>query len=680
MTKININFYQMLFVTTLLAVFSFSSCSGFLDKEPLSQGTEAIFYKTPTQFSQAANALYSFPRGWTNNDGNMDISVLSNNGGGSATETDGAWSFTVIRNSNILIEKAKEYSGNPTEIAASVGAAYFFRAWSHFNLMQRFGGIPIIDHTLDVKDPIVYGPRNSRYEVADFIFKDLRQAISLLPMEKNIAAADKGKVSLETAKAFLARALLFEATWEKYVPNIGYDLDGDGVTSGAGKTKPAGYPSITDMLTEAKKWSGEVITEAETGTFSLFKIAQADSLSYYYLFNLDDKGGNKCNPYGKGKADNKEYLFSIKYEWDIRKPNYNLGHTVMTNQLIGISAILGDMFLCRNGLPIFISTDGVTRQLNPDFLGFGYDPAPVNDHNFYNEYRNRDYRFIGSVFMPDRPCWSNQPDYSLAPDGKAPYPTPVFPKSNPYLGEPKTPGDPAYSSLVAVTTPVIQQNSSHDNYGCRKFNPEGTRATNDESPDYPLIRLAEVHLIYAEAAVELGNGQISDADLNFSVNKNRARAGVAPLTNALIAGKYDAGWWDHEKNKTIIKKMNMLDEIRRERVCELFGEGFRESDLKRWGIAHINLRGQKLGRRVLGSAYETGLGNSNNFYGLKSYDPVARPLRYGIYTGTGPADLDYGRSISSLPGNLLYSQRDYLAPLPLQQIRLNPALIQNPGW
>jgi len=669
-----INFHQLLIIT--IGTIAFASCSDFLDKEPLSQGTEAIFYKTPEQFNQAANALYSLPRGWENVDGGTDISGLGRNGGGSAGETDGNWTFTVIRNCNILLAKAEEYTGNRDEINASVGTAYFFRAWRYFNLLERFGGVPIVDHVLDIGDGVIYGPRNSRYEVADFIIKDLRAAIPLLPMEKNIAAVDKGKVSQEAAKSFLARVLLYEATWEKYTPNIGYDLDGDGTTTGAGKTKPAGYPSITEMLTEAKKWSGEVITEAETGTFALWN--EADSLSYYYLFNIDDKGGNICNPYGKGKATNKEFIFAVKYEWDVRNPNYNLGYTVTTWQLGAVSSIFADMFLCRNGLPIFISTDGSTRELNPEFLGFGYDPAPVNNHNFYNEFRNRDYRFIGSIRMPDRNTWTNSTEYGRRPDGSGPYPPPVYPKGDPYTGGVKDPSD-SYN-YDFITTPFIGTNSTHNGYGNRKFLPEGSRAVNQESPDYPLIRLAEVHLIYAEASVELGNGTISDMDLNFSINKNRARARVAPLTNALIADKYDAGWWDHEQNKTVIKKMNMLDEIRRERACELFTEGFRETDLKRWGIAHINLRGQKLGRRILGTAYETGLCNDNAYFGEPSYSPSTRPLQYGIYEGSGPNDPDYGRSIATLAGNLLYSQRDYLAPIPLVQIRLNGALTQNPGW
>ena len=87
--------------------------------------------------------------------------------------------------------------------------------------------------------------------------------------------------------------MLYEATWEKYVPAINYDLDGDGTSQGAGTVKPEGYPSITDMLTEAKQMSKEVIEEAESGTYKLW--AECDSLSYYYLFNIDDKGGNIPN-------------------------------------------------------------------------------------------------------------------------------------------------------------------------------------------------------------------------------------------------------------------------------------------------------------------------------------------------------------------------------------------------
>lgn len=658
----------------------FASCNDFLEKEPLSSGTEAIFFKTADHFKQAANALYNL-EGWKDYNGaaiydsktdrNLDISGLGSNGGASAGETDWRWNrpYEYIRTCNILLEKAEEYTGDRVEIAASVGTAHFFRAWQHFYLLQFFGGVPIADHALNVNDAVLFGARNSRYEVADFIIKDLRTAIPMLPKETEITATDKGKVSREAAKAFLARVLLYEATWEKYTSNIGYDLDGDGVSVGAGTVKPDGYPSVTVMLTEAKQMAKEVIDEAETGTFALWN--EADSLSYYYLFNLDDKGGNLCNPYGKGKATNKEYIFSIKYDHDIHKPDINLGHSVINWYVSGVSSIFADMFLCRNGLPIYVSSNGSTREKNPEFRGF---------ETFYGEFRNRDYRFISSTFMPDRPTWGSRPEYSLQPDGQKPYPDAVYPTRDPHNNDPRDPNDAAYSSKSAIFTPVIGPNSTHNGYGSRKFNPEGNRADRAESPDYPLIRLAEVHLIYAEAAVELGNGQISNTDLNFSINKNRARGKVAALTNELIADKYDAGWWDHEQNKTVIKKMNMLDEIRRERACELFGEGFRETDLKRWGIAHINLRGQKLGRRVLGTEYMTALGNDATYYGEKSYDPDERPLQYGIYEGSGATDLDYGRSIANLAGNLLYSQRDYLAPIPLGQIRLNEGLTQNRGW
>ncbi len=660
-----------IFIASALT-FSLSACSDFLNKEPLSQGTEAIVFKTPEHFEQAAYYLYDL-YGWDYNamDRNLDISGLGSNGGGTAPESSGSWGgpYGQIRDCNILLEKAEEYAGDKDAISHAVGTAHFFRAWQYFKLLKTYGGVPIADHSLDLTDPTLQAPRNSRYEVANFIINDLKEAVKLLTKEKDIPDADKGKISKEAAQSFLARVALYEGTWEKYVPSIGYDLDGDGTNSGAGTAKPEGYPSVTELLTLAKTMSKDVITEAETGTFKLWN--ECDSLSYYYLFNIDDAEGNIPNFKGKGKATNKEFIIYRKYDFNIAKPNKNISHTVIVGLATSISQQFGESFLCRNGLPIRISYTGnmANAQNNPQFEGY---------KTFVGEYRNRDYRFISCTYIPDRTFWSSRVEdgRQLTATGK-PYPDPVFPQND----EVYNPGDPAYSSSCGVFKPTLRNNSTASGYGSRKYLIEGAnRPSNTESADYPNLRLAEVHCIYAEATCELNGGNISDEDLDFSINKNRARARVAPLTNALIANVWDAGYWDYEQNKTVCKKMNMLDEIRRERACELFGEGHRMDDLKRWGIAHINLVGQKLGHYVLGTAYETEKANSAQYFGEPCYYPEKYPLRYGIYEGTGKNDPDYGRSIANDPTTLNFIQRDYLTPLPLDQMRLNTNLKQNPGW
>lgn len=661
-----------LFIASALTL-SVSACSDFLNKEPLSQGTEAIVFKTPEHFEQAAYNLYDL-YGWDYNamDRNLDISGLGSNGGGTAPESSGAWGdpYGQIRKCNIILEKAEEYSGDKSVISHALGTAYFFRAWQYFKLLKRYGGVPIVERSLDLTSPELQAPRNSRYEVANFILNDLNTAIPLLTKEKDIADADKGKISKEAAQSFLARVALYEGTWEKYVPGIGFDLDGDGANTGAGTTKPEGYPSITSWLTTARDMSKAVIEEAETGTFQLWN--ECDSLSYYYLFNIDDTDGNIPNFKGKGKATNKEFIIYKKYDYNMGRPNKNISHTVIVGLATGISQQFGESFLCRNGLPIRISYTGdmANAQNNPEFEGYG---------TFVGEFRNRDYRFVGCCSsIPDRTTWSSRAEdgRQLTATGK-PYPDSVYPQSD----EVFNPSDPAYSSPGGVFRPTLRNNSTASGYASRKYLIEGAnRPTNTESADYPNLRLAEVHCIYAEAVCELGGGNISDEDLNFSINKNRARARVAPLTNALIANVWDAGYWDYEQNKTVCKKMNMLDEIRRERACELFGEGHRLDDLKRWGIAHINLVGQKLGHYILGTAYETETANDNTYFGEPCYYPEKYPLRYGIYEGTGKNDPDYGRSISNDPTTLNYRQRDYLEAVPLDQLRLNTHLTQNPGW
>ena len=96
-------------------VMALTACSDFLDKEPLSQGTEAIVFKTPEHFEQAANALYNVI-GWKNLDDKpsyddimdrgTDISGLGSNGGGSAPEENWSWDkpYSHIRRQKPMME------------------------------------------------------------------------------------------------------------------------------------------------------------------------------------------------------------------------------------------------------------------------------------------------------------------------------------------------------------------------------------------------------------------------------------------------------------------------------------------------------------------------------------------------------------------------------------------------
>ncbi|WP_347027396.1 RagB/SusD family nutrient uptake outer membrane protein, partial [Bacteroides ovatus] len=111
----------------------------------------------------------------------------------------------------------------------------------------------------------------------------------------------------------------------------------------------------------------------------------------------------------------------------------------------------------------------------------------------------------------------------------------------------------------------------------------------NEETDMPLFRVEEVMLNYAEAMCELGEFDQSVADR--TVNKLRSRANVAPMKVAEINDSFDpkrdlgnpAYPGDYAVNP-------LLWEIRRERRIELFSEGFRFDDLRRWKKCHYALK------------------------------------------------------------------------------------------
>ncbi|MFI3316316.1 MAG: RagB/SusD family nutrient uptake outer membrane protein [Rikenellaceae bacterium] len=587
-----------------LLLLSMSSCqSYFLDLEPLSSITESVYFTEADHFREFSNNFYNKIISLrTVNSGSVgdfldlgsDLTSYSDSsyGKGSITapESDTYWTncYDYIRDNNMLLEKAEEFDGDQDDIAQYVAAAKFFRAWHHYWLVQRFGGVPLITRVLDLDSEEIYSKRNSRYEVVAQVLEDLDDAIEDLPREQDISSSDKGKVSRWAAKAFKARVLLHEATWMRYV---GTTTDGDGTSNGAGS---AGYDAsnITPYLTEAAELAAEVISD---GGYTLWNYnSLLDNLSMFYLFNLEDSGSN---PAMLTKATNTEFIFYGMTDYNLYQGNYSISHVV--HGRMAPSRKFMDMFLCSDGLPIDQST-----------LFKGY-------YNTSDEYQNRDYR-LTSYFND----WST---YQIPEDGS------VY-----LLTGPSTSGD------------------SGSGYSCQKFGAYeygSYRSMGSESQNWPHIRLAEVYLIYAEALLEL-NGELTDTQLEFSINKTRARAGLPSLTLEFMQ----------------TNGLDIQTELRRERTVELYGENKRYIDLTRWGIAE-----EELNVDICGSVIE----DTNYEDNLTYYIPGAYPYgELSVETGVGMRRVLWLEPAA----NRNFQRKHYLYPLPTGQILLNGNLLQNPEY
>ncbi|PWJ55545.1 putative outer membrane starch-binding protein [Dyadobacter jejuensis] len=265
---------------------------------------------------------------------------------------------------------------------------------------------------------------------------------------------------------------------------------------------------------------------------------------------------------------------------------------------------LADMYLCSDGLPITKSTM---------FEGYGSMRA---------EYQNRDPRMTMTMVIPENKIL--RPFHPIEPVANYPF----YPQKN---------GNTGY-----ITYKYMSESAFGNNAG-----------DNGQSHDYDhrLIRYAEVLLIYAEALFEK-NGEISDADLDKSINLIRARVSMPSVTNAFI-----------ENNN-----LNMREEIRRERSIELALEGFRYDDLRRWKTAETELPNAIKGINIKISAWQvpTLPGGIRNPYSDETWQKNTDENGFIICENADARTFD--------------PNRHYLRPLPTREILINPSLQQNPGW
>jgi len=204
---------------------------------------------------------------------------------------------------------------------------------------------------------------------------------------------------------------------------------------------------------------------------------------------------------------------------------------------------------------------------------------------------------------------------------------------------------------------------------------------NKDITDMPIFRYAEVLLNYAEAKAE--KGTLTQDDLDKSIKLIRDRVGM-PNINIVEANKNPDPYQAQQYSQLTGSNVGVILEIRRERRVELVMENFfRWDDVIRWK------EGQLLTKTYKGMY----------FPGPGSYDLDRNgKVDLIIYEGEKPAAT--GAQILKLGSEILLENgnkggsivvnghinkkfneaRDYLYPIPTQELLLNTKLIQNPNW
>lgn len=119
--------------------------------------------------------------------------------------------YAVVYKANLIIENV---TGDSPVMRRAVAEAKFYRAWAYFELVTLWGTAPLVDHLLA---PSEYHVSNSTPEALwAFVEQNLEEAISsgALPSKANVDDADAtSRVTLETAKAYLGKAYLFQGKY-----------------------------------------------------------------------------------------------------------------------------------------------------------------------------------------------------------------------------------------------------------------------------------------------------------------------------------------------------------------------------------------------------------------------------------------------------------------------------------
>lgn len=640
-------------VLGLLISTGLSSCNDFFDAIPGEQYDLDGTFSNRQKTEQYLNNVYSYVP-----DETQERFPTSGRGGiwtGGSLEANITWSWhitnewgmgTVYASSSWInywfieyykgIAKASTFIANVdncTEATASdrlvwKAQARALRAYYYFLLFRSYGPIVLLGEEaipLDTELEDLLKERNSVDECVDWIAEEFDKAAADLPTKydgTNLGRFDRG-----ACKAFKAKLLLYAAS-----PLFNCNTTYAGIMNTDGKQL---FPQDTSK--EQEKWERareaykEFFETFVPSSYSLYTTTGDNGQTDYFESYRRITSGVYYND-----ASNKEQIFirlvdHTNHTYELTPYHKQVDDSSIKGGLgFGTTQEMVDLFYTDKGLRIVDDPDykEYTGIPSSEFYGSASDyNNPCNsNYTFFlantdktlEQWKNREPRFYACITY-NGSTWVNQTTNS----GK------ITTELN-YNGN----SGPAAAGHDA---PV-------EGYGVRKMAPmdrnSGQHCVN-------LLRLADMYLGYAETLSACG--QYGDA-MTY-VNAVRARAGIPGYGNDGGTDSNGLNYITYPNNRDDVDKR-----IRRERLIELSYEWNRYFDVRRWKVADMSI-----GDDWIYPSYHRG-GEGGEIHGMNS-------------TKDTPAFFE-----KVVTETRVFATRHYLFPIPDEDIRRNPKMVQNYGW
>ena len=281
--------------------------------------------------------------------------------------------YRALRKFNTVLERIDDVEGVDRDYLDQVkGEAYFLRGLNYFEMLKRYGGMPIVTERLSLIDDLGI-PRSTVEEMVDQVVSDLNAAIDLLP--DSYPSAMRGRATKTAAMLVKSRALLYAASplFNTATPVLSMDDPADNNLICYGNYDPNRWQLAADAAKAA-------IDQYPLGGFAL----------------VTDQGVDQNYKYMAVTPDNSEIILPIKVLSIANTANQPWVH-IRWDGWGKAGSTMARSFLLK-----YERRDGTPQTWHP-----------IGDTNVVAKYEELDYRFaqtspiVGSYWNSNFPIVSN---------------------------------------------------------------------------------------------------------------------------------------------------------------------------------------------------------------------------------------------------------------------------------